>query len=158
MSTYLILNLSELWLGSVSYLDFVMENFFFSSFEAQRRTTYLWICAPSEDSDQPAHSRSLIGIFTRRLLDSQLCKVSSRGQRRLWSERGAAQANMSLSFGGHVRRYGFSGCGSFIWFLVIKQTDLQWGWSHVLNFCMENMALNTFPGINRLNWNSGLQF
>ena len=33
-------------------------------------------CAPSEDSDQPAHSRSLIRIFTRRILDSQDSIVS----------------------------------------------------------------------------------
>ena len=43
---------------------------------------FLRKCATSEDSDQPAHSRSLIRIFTGRILDS---KVSSWGQRRLWS-------------------------------------------------------------------------
>ena len=31
---------------------------------------------PSEDSDQPAHSRSLIRIFTGRILDNQGGKVS----------------------------------------------------------------------------------
>ena len=34
-------------------------------------------CAPSEDSEQPAHSRSLIRLFTVRILGSQGCKVSS---------------------------------------------------------------------------------
>ena len=43
-------------------------------------------CAPSEDSDQIAHSRSLIWIFTGRISDSQGCNVSSCGQRRLWSD------------------------------------------------------------------------
>ena len=38
----------------------------------------LWTRALSEDPDQPAHARSLIRIFTRRILDSQGC-----GQRRL---------------------------------------------------------------------------
>ena len=52
--------------------------------------------APSEDSDQPALSRSLIRIFTRRYLDSQWCKVSSCGQRRLWSDCADAQADLSL--------------------------------------------------------------
>ena len=33
--------------------------------------------APSEDSDQPALLRNLIGIFTRCIFDSQVCKVSS---------------------------------------------------------------------------------
>ena len=41
---------------------------------------YFRTCAPSEDSDQPAHSRSLIRIFTGHILDSQWCQVSSCGQ------------------------------------------------------------------------------
>ena len=44
---------------------------------------YLWTCAPSEDSDQLAHSRSLIRIFTGRILDSQGCKVSSLGAQKV---------------------------------------------------------------------------
>ena len=47
--------------------------------------------APSEDSDQPAHSRSLTRIFT-----GQSGKVSSCGQRRLWSDCVDAQADLSL--------------------------------------------------------------
>ena len=31
--------------------------------------TYLWECAPSEDSNQTAYSRSLIRIFTGHILD-----------------------------------------------------------------------------------------
>ena len=44
--------------------------------------TYLRTCAPSEDTDQPAHSRNLIRIFTTRIFDSQRCKISSCRQRR----------------------------------------------------------------------------
>ena len=40
-------------------------------------TTYFWKCAPNEDSDQPAHSRSLIRNFTARIRDSQGCKVAN---------------------------------------------------------------------------------
>ena len=36
---------------------------------------YTRTCASSEDSDQPAHLRSLIWIFTVRISDSQWCKV-----------------------------------------------------------------------------------
>ena len=54
--------------------------------EAQRTKTYLRIYAHSEDSDQIAHSRSLIKIFTEHISDSQGCKVSSSGQRRLLSD------------------------------------------------------------------------
>ena len=39
------------------------------------------ICAPSEDSGQTAHTRSLIWVFARRFSDSQGCKVSSCGER-----------------------------------------------------------------------------
>ena len=40
------------------------------------------IYAPSEDSDEPVHLCSLIGIFTWCIFDSQGCKVSSCGQQR----------------------------------------------------------------------------
>ena len=52
--------------------------------------------APSEDSDQPAHSRSLTRIFTGRILDSQGRKVSSCWQWRLWSDCAGGQANLCL--------------------------------------------------------------
>ena len=42
-------------------------------YEPLRQKTYLRACAPSEDSDQTAHSRSLIRIFTGRILNSQGC-------------------------------------------------------------------------------------
>ena len=54
----------------------------FLGMEPQRQKTYLRTCAASEDSDQPAHSRSLIRIFTRRILDSQGCICFSCGQQR----------------------------------------------------------------------------
>ena len=64
--------------------------------EPLRRKTYLLRCAPSEYSDQPAHSRSLIRIFTGRIFNSQGCKVSSCEQRRLRSDCADAQADLSL--------------------------------------------------------------
>ena len=47
------------------------------------KNTYLRTCASTEDSDQPVHSRRLIRNFPVRILDSQGCKVSLSGQRRL---------------------------------------------------------------------------
>ena len=65
--------------------------------EPQRQETYLHTRAPSEDSDQPAHSRSLIRIFTGRILDSQGYKVFfSCRQRRLCSDCADAQAYLNL--------------------------------------------------------------
>ena len=44
---------------------------------ASSQKTYLQPGAPSEDSDQSMHSRTLIRILTGRILDSQEWKVSS---------------------------------------------------------------------------------
>ena len=44
---------------------------------------YLRTRASNKDSDQPAHSHSLIRIYPERILDSPGCKISSCGQRRL---------------------------------------------------------------------------
>ena len=52
--------------------------------------------APSEDSDEPARSRSLIRIFLGRISDSRGCQVSSCGQRILWPDCTGAQADLSL--------------------------------------------------------------
>ena len=38
-------------------------------------------CAPSEDSDQPAHQRSLIRVFVEHLMGSRGSKMSSGGQK-----------------------------------------------------------------------------
>ena len=65
-------------------------------FEPPRLKSYLRIYAPSEDSDQPAHSRSLIRIFRGHFLDSQGCNVSLRGHRILWSDCTSAQAELRL--------------------------------------------------------------
>ena len=50
----------------------------------------------SEESVQPAHSCSLIRILIRCIFDSQGCNVSSCGQRRLWSDCGEVQPDLSL--------------------------------------------------------------
>ena len=78
---------------SISY-----DNWFnlISRHEPRNQKMYLRTCGPSKDSDQPAHSRSLIWIFTMRIWDSQGCKVSSSGQRRLWSDCADSQADLSL--------------------------------------------------------------
>ena len=40
--------------------------------EPQRQKTYLRTCAPSEDSDQPAHSSSLVRIYTGRIWGAKM--------------------------------------------------------------------------------------
>ena len=52
--------------------------------------------APSEDSDKPGHPPSLIRVFAVRSVGSWGPKLSSCGQRRLWSDWADAQADLSL--------------------------------------------------------------
>ena len=99
-------------------LTFLHKLYFVAYLRASMFVMYLRTCAPSEDSDQTAHSRSLIRIFTGRISDSrwQGYKVSSCGQRRLirlrvWSE---------SSLGAYVVRHVFSRCGSYL-------LRLRWG-------------------------------
>ena len=56
----------------------------------------LWIWSLPDGSDQPPHSRSLIRIFIDRILKNQSSKISSCGQRRLWSDCADALADLSL--------------------------------------------------------------
>ena len=77
----------------------------------QKRTFGKYI-APSEDSDQPAHSHNLIRIFTGRILDSQEDKVSLCGQQRLWSDCTEAQADFSFRCVHMSEGTFLSGCGS----------------------------------------------
>ena len=67
--------------------------------ETKRQKTYLQACAPSKDSDQPAHLCSLIRIFTGPIQDRQGCKVSSCTQLILWSDSMDAQADLSVFLG-----------------------------------------------------------
>ena len=43
---------------------------------------YKMACAPIEDSDQPAHTRSLISVFNGRPMGSQMSNVPSGGKLR----------------------------------------------------------------------------
>ena len=63
-------------------------------------------CAPSEDSDQPGHPPSLIRAFAVRTMGSKGPKLSSCGQRRLWSDRANSQADLSLRWA-HTHFVGF---------------------------------------------------
>ena len=78
-------------------------------------TDYIWAtswqnlqndCAPSEDSDQPRHPPSLIRVFAVRSVGSSGPKLSSCGQRRLWSDWVDAQADLSLRWA-HTHFVGF---------------------------------------------------
>ena len=79
------------------------------SFEPQCQKYVPSDMSRNEDSDQPAHSLSLIRIFTGR----QGCKVLACGQRGLIRLRGCA-GWFELSLGAHVRRHVLSRDGSCV--------------------------------------------
>ena len=53
-------------------------------------------CAPSEDSDQPGHLPSLIRGFAIRIKKPWVLSYPLSAQRRLWSDRADAKADLSL--------------------------------------------------------------
>ena len=69
---------SLLWKTGVTY-DSSHFHFDFQYTNRNARNRTFLACAPSQDSDQPAHKRSLIRIFAVRIVDNQGFKISSRG-------------------------------------------------------------------------------
>ena len=97
----------------------------------QRKKTYLRTCTPSEDSDQPAPSHSLIKIFTECILDSQFKNATFlHTDKEDWSDCADAQAYLSLRWA-HILEGTFSHvksqylgdqlCHSFDW-----SAPVQW--------------------------------
>ena len=72
-------------------------------------------CAPSKDSDKLGHRPSLIWVFTVRSMGSWGPKVSSCGQRRLWSDWADAQADLSLRWA-YTHFVGFVMSWLKLWF------------------------------------------
>ena len=66
------------------------------SYEPGHSIYYRIACAPSEDSDQPAHLRRLIRVFAGHPVGNQGFKAHSSGQRRLGSASVNAQADLSF--------------------------------------------------------------
>ena len=59
----------------------------------EQSISYKIACAPSKDSDQPAHQHSLIKVFAGQSIGSQGSKAI---QRALWSDCADTQADLSL--------------------------------------------------------------
>ena len=66
---------------------------------------YIRTCARSEDSDQPVHSRSLIRIFTRRILNSQECNILFLRTTKTLVRLRVGTGSFASSLGCHVRKY-----------------------------------------------------
>ena len=63
-------------------------------------------CAPSEDSDQPGPPPGLIRVFAVRMKKAWVLSYPMSAQRRLWSDRADAQADLSLRWA-HTHFVGF---------------------------------------------------
>ena len=98
-----------MWFGNNAYTRLIthmqirynaIRNGFWSGFnmkiEPRHDKTIKMICAPSEDSDQPGHSPSLIRVSAVRLKQNWVLSYPLRAQRRCWSDWGDAQADLSL--------------------------------------------------------------
>ena len=72
------------------------ESTYTRTYEPPRDKTNKMACAPSEDSDQPGHPPSLIGVFTVRMKKAWVLSYPLSAQRRLWSDWADAQADLSL--------------------------------------------------------------
>ena len=59
---------------------------------------YKLACALIKYSDQPAHPRSLIRVFDKPSMDSQVSNVSSGGKLRLWLDCANAQTLLNLRY------------------------------------------------------------
>ena len=62
------------------------------------RKRYNLACAPTEDSDQPVHQRSLIRVFDASSMGCQGSNVSSGGRLRLWSDCVDTQTGLNLHY------------------------------------------------------------
>ena len=69
------------------------------------KNPYFWICAPSEDSDQPAYSDSLRGMFPT----AKIAKSVHQN-----NEDADAQDESESSLGIHIRRYVLACCGMIV--------------------------------------------
>ena len=96
-------------------------------FEPPHDKTNKMACAPSEDSDQPGHLRSLIRIFAGRMKKPWVLIYPLSAQRRLWSDWADAQTNLSLRWA-HTHFVGFD-----MRQLILSANTLTNGTEHARN-------------------------
>ena len=81
-------------------------------------------CAPSEDSDHPGHSPSLIRVFAVRMKKHWVLSYPLSMQKRLWSDWADVQADLSLRWA-HTHFVGFV-MSQFKWVQVSRSPDFPW--------------------------------
>ena len=96
---------------SIEIFRNITVNLFIASSNNQMKWATTWQnqqseCAPSEDSDQPGHSPSLIRVFAVRLKEAWILSYPLSTQRKLWTDWADAQADLSLPWA-HRHLVGF---------------------------------------------------
>ena len=124
----------------VQHLFFSSSSVSLSTYMPLHHKTYLRTCAPSEDSDQPVHSRSLIRIFTGHILDREGCKVSSCRQRRLWSDCADAQADLSFRWA-HISEVPLSHVVAHINIINIQQLLFLCRFTTRIEYCTQQLRI-----------------
>ena len=81
---------------SVTVSEKMVSNVSSGSVQVLSWKGYLLICASNEDSDQPAHPRSLIWVFALRIEKLCILGYLKCAQRRFWSDCANAQADLNL--------------------------------------------------------------
>ena len=73
-----------------------VETKWFIKYRPQREKTYFLTCAPNEDSNQPAHLRSLIRVFVFRMKKLCILGYPKSAHWRFWSDCANVQADLNL--------------------------------------------------------------
>ena len=112
---------------SEDWSDWAVLRWAYNSFEPPRDKTNKMICAPSEDSNQPRHSPSLIRVFAARMKKHWVLNYPFSALQRFWSDWADAQADLGLRWV-HTHFVGFV-MGRFILlvpFHCVMQVSYLW--------------------------------
>ena len=83
-----------------------------STYGPQREKTYLLTCTSNDDSNQPAHPRSLIRIYVVRMMKLCIFCYPKCVHLRFWSNCANTQADLN-PLGAHVWKYIVARCGLY---------------------------------------------
>ena len=89
-------------------------------YEPHHDKTNQMACAPSEDSDQPGHPPSLIGVFAVRMKKAWVLSYPLSAKRRLLSDWADAQVDLSLRWA-HSHFVGFG----MRWLITVTVTFIH---------------------------------
>ena len=112
-------------------------------YEPARDKTKKTACAPSEDSDQPGHSPSLIRVFAVRIMKVWVLSDPLSAQQRLWSYWADTQTDLSLRWA-HMPICWFCHALAHIYLQIAKIQLILWckSESQRLTTCLLTCASN----------------